>query len=279
MIIKEEAKRKRQAIVEQRMTKPDLHYTRKPSESVENYADNIVCNRKKVVTLAYPAHAFEGLRVSELFIDGRLYAISSLADILPTVVWHVNVYMGDLMIALESDGLVPWIKRRNPHLDLDYSIYSGNIELECGNIVNSIAKAQWLLLFCGLELDRIALLIDPGSSADVIRLRKQRRSAILVKEQRAHEAEQRKIREQREREKVARAKARAEERASASVKLERWGKKAKKQPQHEINIASVMSMMSSTAGAAWNTYNNAPIIVSCGGVIGTRSEMLSGEDS
>ena len=48
MIIKEEAKRKRQAIVEQRMTKPDLHYTRKPSESVENYADNIVCNRKKV---------------------------------------------------------------------------------------------------------------------------------------------------------------------------------------------------------------------------------------
>lgn len=279
MIIKDEEKRKRLAIVMRRMTNPNLHYTRNPSEAVENYADNIVCDRKRVVTLAYPAHAFERLRVSELFIDGRLYAISSLLDILPAVVWHVNMYMGDLMIALESDGLVPWIKRRNPHLDLDYSIYSGNIELECGNIVNSIAKAQWLLLFCGLELDRIALLIDPSSAADVIRLRKLRRSAILAKEQRTHEAERRKIREQREREKAARAKVCAGERASSSAKLKRWGKKASKQSRHEINIASVMSMMSSTVGAAWNTYNKAPIIVSCGGVIGTRSEMLSGEDS
>jgi len=294
MIIDEIKKQKRLMVVERRLADLDAHYTRMPDDAVLNYAQNIVRNECQVVTLAYRASAYAGLDVRELFIDGSVYAISSVMDILPSVVWHLNTYKGEYIIAFDNDKMMPWIRRKNPHLDIGYSIYSGNVEFEVDSVTDAVYKAQRLLLLCGIELDRIAVCFSGNRRSEVIELRmlrEMRRHAKTVAEKERSARERRAALEVKNRRKALqdqrndkRRRAKATERAAAAQRIVRWsGCQSSSKVLHprksHVDMAALMSEISSPSGAAWNTYRGTPVFVTCGGTVGSRQEVLSGEDS
>ena len=277
MIFDQEQLIKRTWIITKRMRSPELHYTRRPPAEVVRYATNIVKDEKRVVTFAYPASSFVGLKVREVFIAGRIYELTSLWDVLPTILWHLNVYHGDVVIAMANDGVVPWVKKKDPHVELDRSIYSGDVELEVDDVVDAIEKVQWLLLFTGIELDRVAFRHD-ASNANVLCLKKRRRAQVLGIEAQNNAAE-----------KAAKQRALLERRAKALTaqmqkaksqieKLAQCPPKVSSRHRRKHDFSSIMSGINDSKSAAWNTMNGAPIIVSSGGVVATRREVLSGED-
>lgn len=175
---------------------------------------------------------------------------------------------------MANDGLVPWVKKKDPHVELDRSIYSGDVELEVDDVVDAIEKAQWLLLFTGIELDRVAFRHD-ASNANVLCLKKRRRAQVLgieLQHKAAKKAaKQRVIVEQRAKELIQKARSQIDELAQRAPKAS-----SRHRRRHDSSL--VMSGLNDSKSAAWNTKNGAPIIVSSGGVVATRREVLSGED-
>lgn len=277
MFIEQERLIKCLSIITKRMNSPERYYTRHPPIDVEHYAAEIVRDKNSVITFAYPASSFIGLNVQELFIAGRVYALSSLCDILPTILWHLNAYYGEVIIAMENDGLIPWIKRKNPHLELDYSIYSGNIEIDVDDVNDSLEKAQWLLLFTGIDLDHVALRYY-DSTAHVLKLKNIRKAQIVGRDLKLKAAEKAKKRQQNQKQVDGEFKRRMKK---AMLRFEKWSQYEPTTPTGHrwmINLSSIVANYDDSRSAAWNTRHGAPIIGSSGGVIGTRREMLSGED-
>lgn len=294
MIIKRERLRAKIDKIKPILSAPEVYYGFEPSEEVRQYAKATVASSNETVTsFAFHALDFVGVSFKEMCIEDCLYDISGARDILPTVLWHVNCHKGEYIVALSNDRMLPWIKLKNPHLDIGYSIFSGQVELDCRGAGNEVAIAQFLLLLVGIDLDKVGVKFKkewrfPNGVEQ--KIRKYEKSVARAKQ--AETARKRKLEERRERkakqdawrqthaEEFARIQAKA--RAEYEARMAAWREKNKidrRVFRHcSVNFAHATS--ETRSAFAWRQQNvSSPRIVLAGGVVASRSEVLSGEDS
>lgn len=294
MIIKREKLKARIERIKPILSSPETNYGFGLAEEVDRYAKATAASVCETVTsFAFHASDFVGVNFREICIEDCLYSVSCARDILPTVLWHVNCHRGEYIVALYNDMMLPWIKLKNPHLDIGYSIFSGQVELDCRGVDNEIAIAQFLLLLVGIDLDKVGVKFNKGLRfPNGVEQKIRNHEKAVARAKQAEKAHRRKIEARRERkakeavwrqehaEKFAMIQAKVHAEYEARMALWREKNKIDKRVfrRRSVNFVHIMSEIRSVF--AWHQQNvSSPRIVLAGGVVASRSEVLSGEDS
>jgi hypothetical protein len=254
---------------------PESYYQYELSEDVKKYSASALCEKKeRVVSLGFQAPLFEGLQVRELFIQGSIYSIRDVYDIFPTVLWHLNCYKGEYIIAFFNDRLMPWLKLDNPFVDVGYSIFSGHITIDCRSLSEAIYIAQELLLLIGIPLNAVGIRCKKTGDSKLVKKLKQyyrKKQEERVREESLRLAEERK-REKAENQKRLNAQRQANRGTEGKRKVEGWAKTSKE------DLRFYKKMCVSASKFAWQQNSTSPRTVLVNGVLTTLGEVLSGED-
>lgn len=87
--------------------------------------------------------------------------VRSWQDVLLAAVGAVARTRPDLVRALDQAGLVPWMVRLDPGVDLLEAFRLGRATLRLDSLAEAFRKTQWLLLMAGVKLNEAIVQVNP----------------------------------------------------------------------------------------------------------------------
>lgn len=118
--------------------------------------------RYGVMSLAEHVNVLSGLRVKALAFRGDAIEIplTGWADALSWVMCYLAKNMPGTIEQIDKEGLLGWVDKNDPSIDMQRSWRQGNCRVRLGNNKDACFLIQWLFLMCGIPLNEVSLYYD-----------------------------------------------------------------------------------------------------------------------
>lgn len=143
--------------------------------------------RLRTMTLVGKPEEFLEKRPLQFHLWGETTRVGSWAQLLSVVTRQVAMSRPRVVEQLDQAGLAPWMVRKNPEDGLLDAFRKGEVTLKLATVAEAFARAQWLLLMAGVNLNEAVVQVDPFTDEQW----KARNREIIAK----REAENRVLRE------------------------------------------------------------------------------------
>ena len=140
------------------VSNPESFYTERFIGAAKKYHKAFNHRRYRVATLAQDASKILDFNIMEIFIDGKKLSATSWPECLSHVLGMFAREREADMKFLAKTGLLGWIKADNPEAGLLDALRSGECTATFKTMLGVCRRLQWLLLMCGIPLNRVAVL-------------------------------------------------------------------------------------------------------------------------
>ena len=117
--------------------------------------------RLRTMTLVGAPEEFLSRRPLQFHVWENTTRVRSWEEVLSTVVAAVARTKPRLLLDLDARGLVPWMVRTDPALDLLEALRRGQVTLKLDSLPEAFRTTQWLLLMAGVKLNEAVVQVDP----------------------------------------------------------------------------------------------------------------------
>lgn len=117
--------------------------------------------RLRTMTFVGAPEEFLSSRPLQFHVWENTTRVRSWEEVLSTVVAAVARAKPQLLLDLDRAGLLPWVVRADPSLDLLEALRQAQVTLRLDSLAEAFRKTQWLLLMAGVKLNEAVVQVDP----------------------------------------------------------------------------------------------------------------------
>lgn len=117
--------------------------------------------RLRTMTFVGGPDEFLSRRPLRLHLWENTTRVTSWESVLSTVVGAVAMAKPQLLADLDRAGLLAWMAKADPSLDVLESLRRGQVTLRLDSLAEAFRATQWLLLMAGVKLNEAVVQVDP----------------------------------------------------------------------------------------------------------------------
>ena len=122
--------------------------------------------RLRTMTFVGTPEEFLSRRPLQFHVWDKTTRVASWEQVLSTVVAAVALAQPRLLQDLDRAGLLPWMAKTDPSLDMLDALRQAQVTLRLDSLAEAFRKTQWLLLMAGVKLNEAVVQVDPFTDAE-----------------------------------------------------------------------------------------------------------------